>query len=58
MNGAIRIVREKGINSLNARDLAKEIGCSVHPIFREYTSMEGLNRLCIRLLKTFIINEC
>jgi AcrR family transcriptional regulator len=42
IDGAMRIVREKGINSLNARDLAKEIGCSVHPIFREYTSMEGL----------------
>ena len=42
MDGALRIVRERGINNLNARDLAKEIGCSVHPIFREYTSMEGL----------------
>jgi AcrR family transcriptional regulator len=36
------LVREKGIESLNARDLAKEIGCSVHPIFRIYSSMEGL----------------
>lgn len=36
------MVREKGIESLNARDLAKEIGCSVHPIFRTYRSMEGL----------------
>ena len=42
MNMAVRIVREKGIESLNARDLAKELGCSVHPIFRVYTSMEGL----------------
>lgn len=42
MEGAIRIVREKGFYSLNARDLANELGCSVHPIFREYSSMEGL----------------
>ncbi|MDF2844482.1 MAG: putative transcriptional regulator, TetR family [Herbinix sp.] len=42
INMAVRIVREKGIESLNARDLAKELGCSVHPIFRVYTSMEGL----------------
>ncbi len=42
MNRAVRIVREKGIESLNARDLAKELGCSVHPIFRVYTTMEGL----------------
>lgn len=42
MNEAIRMVREKGMDSLNARDLAKELGCSVHPIFRAYNSMEGL----------------
>ncbi|MFT4145397.1 MAG: TetR-like C-terminal domain-containing protein [Mobilitalea sp.] len=42
MNRAVQIVRENGIESLNARDLAKELGCSVHPIFRAYTSMEGL----------------
>jgi len=39
---AIRIVREKGFEYLNARDLAKEIGCSVHPIYRAFTSMEEL----------------
>jgi AcrR family transcriptional regulator len=42
MNAAIRMVREKGIDCLNARDLAKETGCSVHPIFRVYLSMDGL----------------
>lgn len=42
MNAAIHLVREKGIESLNARDLAKELGCSVHPVFRTYHSMEGL----------------
>ena len=39
---ALRIVREKGLDSLNARDLAKELGCSVHPIFRTFHSMEEL----------------
>lgn len=42
LNIAIRIVQEKGFENLNARDLAKEIGCSVHPIFRAFNSMEGL----------------
>lgn len=42
LDAAIQIVREKGMESLNARDLAKELGCSVHPIFRSYNSMEGL----------------
>lgn len=42
VNIALRIVREKGFENLNARDLAKEIGCSVHPIYRAFTSMEEL----------------
>lgn len=44
INAAVRLVRDKGVENLNARDLAKEIGCSVHPIFRIYNSMEGLKR--------------
>lgn len=42
ITAAIRIVRERGFENLNARDLAREIGCSVHPIFRSFDSMEGL----------------
>ncbi len=42
MNTALGIVKEKGIGNLNARDLAKEMGCSVHPIFRVFNSMDGL----------------
>ncbi len=56
MDAAMRIVREKGINSLNARDLAKEIGCSVHPIFREFNTMEGL-KLAIYNAAEDIYNE-
>lgn len=32
------------MESLNARDLAKELGCSLHPIFRSYKSMEELKK--------------
>lgn len=42
LNVAMKIVREKGFRNLTARDLAKELGCSVHPIFRVFDSMEGL----------------
>ncbi len=49
MNAAIQLVRDKGIECLNARDLAKEIGCSVHPIFRVYTSMDGLKLAVYKL---------
>ncbi len=56
INVAIRLVREKGIESLNARDLAKEIGCSVHPIFRTYNSMEGLKTAIYKMAEN-IYNE-
>jgi Transcriptional regulator len=56
VNVAIRIVREKGMESLNARDLAKELGCSVHPIFRTYNSMEGL-RTAVYKKAEHIYNE-
>ncbi len=42
INTSICIVREKGIENLNARAIAEMIGCSVHPIFRVYKSMDGL----------------
>lgn len=42
VNAAICLVRKNGLESLNARDLAKELGCSVHPIFRSFHSLEGL----------------
>ena len=42
LNAAMRIVQKKGFEHLNVRDVAREIGCSVHPIFRTFESMEGL----------------
>ena len=34
ISAAVELVRENGLSFLNARSLAKKIGCSVHPIFR------------------------
>ncbi len=42
VSAAIRFVREKGFENLNARDLAAVIGCSVHPIFRAFETMDKL----------------
>lgn len=57
INAAIHMVREKGAESLNARDLAKKLGCSVHPIFRTYNSMEGLRTAVYKKAEN-IYNEC
>lgn len=57
INTAISMVREKGMEGLNARDLAKELNCSVHPIFRAYNSMEGLKTAVYQSAEN-IYNEC
>jgi AcrR family transcriptional regulator len=49
IDASIDIIRENGIESLNARAIADKLGSSVHPIFRVYKSME--------LLKLEVIKE-
>ena len=40
INAAIQLVRENGISSVNARNLAKTLNCSTKPLFRIYTNMD------------------
>lgn len=42
LDGAFRLVKEKGAQELTARKLAEEIGCSTQPIFRIYENMKEL----------------
>lgn len=42
LDAAIEIVRKKGIASVNARELAKSLGCSIQPVFRNFQSMDNL----------------
>lgn len=39
---AYNIVKREGIKGVNARRIAKELGCSVQPIFHNFASMEIL----------------
>ena len=43
INKAIEMVRRDGIECINARDLAAELGCSTQPIFSNFESMEDLH---------------
>ena len=40
INIAYEIVKNEGIEGLNARKIAKELGCSVQPIFHNFENME------------------
>lgn len=42
LEAAYEIVRKKGIDSLNARALAKELKCSTQPIMYQFSSMEEI----------------
>ena len=37
-------VREKGIEGVNAREIAKRLNCSVQPIFYRFKNMEELKQ--------------
>lgn len=42
IDAALSLLREKGIQGVNARSVAKKIGCSTQPIFSNFSSMEAL----------------
>ena len=42
INAAIQLVRENGINCINARSLANTLNCSTKPLFRIYKNMDEL----------------
>lgn len=42
LEAAFLLVKEKGIQHINARELAKLLNCSTQPIFRAYENMEDL----------------
>lgn len=45
---AVDVVRENGECSLNARSVAKKLGCSTQPIFSNYSNMSLLKKDVIR----------
>jgi len=58
---ALKMVEEKGIESINARDLAKNANISTKPIYRIYTSLDDLKNDVNEIIKkeydTFIMKR-
>ena len=44
LDAALELIRAGGPEALNARALARALGCSTQPIFRAFASMEALRR--------------
>lgn len=44
ISAALNVVRRDGMDGLNARALARELGCSTQPLFREFASMAEIRQ--------------
>lgn len=44
LDAAVEITRKSGIEGVNARDVAKKLGCSIQPVFRTFQNMENLKK--------------
>ena len=49
VSAALEIVRREGIEGVNARTVAAELGCSTQPLFREFETMEQIKEETARL---------
>ncbi|MGI6500726.1 MAG: TetR/AcrR family transcriptional regulator [Anaerostipes sp.] len=54
LDKAYELARTKGISGVNARAIAKELNCSVQPIFRNFATMDELKmELVKKMLDTY-----
>ncbi|MBO5023622.1 MAG: TetR/AcrR family transcriptional regulator [Clostridia bacterium] len=53
---ALDMVRKNGFSSVNARILAKELGCSTQPIFSNYPTMDALKEDILSFANTTYLN--
>ncbi len=49
LHAAFSLTREQGIGAINARAVARKLGCSTQPIFRAFASMEDVKAEMIRM---------
>lgn len=48
LESALDMVREEGIDSVNARSIAKRLGTSTQPVFSQFATMEELKEAVLR----------
>lgn len=54
LTAALDLARDRGLEGLNARGLARALGCSTQPIFKNFSSMEALRQAVLeRALETY-----
>ncbi|MBD5459619.1 MAG: TetR/AcrR family transcriptional regulator, partial [Lachnospiraceae bacterium] len=48
IDSALRIIRQKGMEALGARNIAADLGCSTQPVFSNFSTMEELKAAAIQ----------
>ncbi len=56
LNASIEIIKKEGIQKLNARRIAKELGCSTQPIFYIYSNMNEVKEDLLKEISTIFDN--
>lgn len=56
-NACINIIKNEGMEELNARRLAKELNCSTQPIFYVYKSMDDIKKDAIENIANIFYKE-
>ncbi|MGN0812908.1 MAG: TetR/AcrR family transcriptional regulator [Candidatus Coproplasma sp.] len=61
IDAAYALVRKSGMSALNARSLAKSLGCSTRPIYLSFSGMDELKGEVVKLItqtyQTYLKNE-
>ncbi|MGN1103518.1 MAG: TetR/AcrR family transcriptional regulator, partial [Candidatus Coproplasma sp.] len=61
IDGAYALVKHSGMSALNARSLAKWLGCSTRPIYLSFSGMDELKKEVVNLItatyQTYLKNE-
>lgn len=47
---AYEITRKEGLKAVNARAIAKQLNCSIQPIFHKFQTMEGLKEEVVKMV--------
>ena len=57
LSASLEIIRESGIESLNARGIAAKLKCSTQPIFSNFSSMEELDEEVLKCAEQLYLNR-
>ena len=57
LKASISIISNEGLNALNARKIAKKLGCSTQPLFYIYENMDVLKKDVIDEIVIFLLKK-